>query len=456
MTYLKVLNHTQKKEFESPPLIVDEARYELYTLSRSMELRFASIDRPINKIRFLAMYGYFKLSRTFYDLISFYQSDIDYIAKRYDLQTNGDSTAKNTLSLYKKMLREHFSFRSPDEALRLTLEREARHLIAQLSSPKALFYALVDIAISNRYEVPSYTFLVRIITEVMNEHKQSIFDQLKSLSSNDALRSLDLFLEDDSAHTRRYNLSRFKRISHAGTPAKIKASVKTFVTLRNIHTALLPIIKKIALDTNVARHHALWVEKSDMHQLSRKAKYKQQFDLICFVMHQTYMRTDLLCDTLVQSVQSAKLSALREHQNHYFLQRQNRAKASGEIADLLKNRLIPKVYSIKKTLNSNITMKEKLTSIKKEIDAMISDEQEKKVFLEEHEELNDHTGYHTILEERSRRLQNRVSEIVKAIEFDEKDSDKELLKAITFLGLPEGTSPPKYRWVFCLKKSPLH
>ncbi len=36
MIYLKILNHSQKKEFEFPPLISDEARTVLFTLSRSM------------------------------------------------------------------------------------------------------------------------------------------------------------------------------------------------------------------------------------------------------------------------------------------------------------------------------------------------------------------------------------------------------------------------------------
>ena len=167
-----------------------------------------------------------------------------------------------------------------------------------------------------------------------------------------------------------------------------------------------------------------------MHQILRKAKHKWQFDLICFVVHQTRMRSDQLCDILVQSVQSAKISALREHQNVYFLQRQSRSKASAEIADLVKNSLIPKLHSIQKTIASDIATEEKIRLIGEQVEAMIADEEEKKPYLDAHEELEDHTGYHTILEIRSRKLQNRVSDIIKVLEFDEKESDKSLMKAI--------------------------
>ena len=443
MSLIQVLNYSQKKEFESPPLLSDEARSEFFTLPRSMELQLASIDKDMNKLYFIVIYGYFKLTRIFYTSSTFYINDIDYISRLYGLQTDIIEVAVHTQTRYKRIIRDHFGFIAPDENLRGILKSEASHLISKLSNPKALFYALVEISVSNRYEVPSYTFLVRIITEAMNTQKLYIFDQLKSLSDNKALKSLDLFLEDDEVHTGHYSLSRFKKLSHSLKPTKIKDTVNTFTTVRNIHTGLLEIIEKIGLDLNVAKHYTLWVEKSDMHQILRKAKHKQQFDLICFVTHQIHMRTDQLCDILIQSVQSAKTSALREHQNNYFFQRQSRSKASSEMAGLLKNSLIPKVYAIKKTLSSDIDADQKLRLIQKEIDAMIADEQEKKAFLEEDDELSDHTGYHTILEERSRRLQNRVSEIIKALEFDEKESDKPLLKAIAYFKTTGGNITAK-------------
>ena len=443
MTYLKILNHSQKKEFESPPLISDEARSELFILPQSMELQLAAIDKDVNKLYFIAMYGYFKLSRTFYGISSYHHNDIDYISKQYDISADAQTPNQKTLIRYKNMIRDHFGIFSSDENLRRILEVEANQLISQLSNPKALFYALVESAVTSRYEVPGYTFLVRIITEVMNNHKRKIFDQLKSLSHHQALENLNLFLEDDEVHAGRYSLSRFKKISHSFSPAKIKDAVNTFRTVKNIHAGLSDIIEKIGLDSNVARHYALWVEKSDMHQILRKTKHKQQFDLICFVIHQTYMRTDQLCDILVQSVQSAKTSALREHQNAYFLQRQSRSKASVEIADLVKNRLIPKLHSIKKMLTSDIGSDEKIRLISVQVEAMIADEEEKKTSLDTHDELEDYIGYHTILEERSRKLQNRVSDIIKALEFDDKESDKSLLKAIAFFKTTGGNVTAK-------------
>lgn len=443
MTYLKILNHAQKKEFESPPVLNNESRQEVFSLPLPIQRQMIAIDKAINKARFITMFGYFKVTRSFYEPSMFHENDIDYIARRYDLKIDDISSAKNTIALYKKIIREHFGYMAPDENLKQKLINESQRLIVGLSTPKAVFYALVELAIAYRYEVPSYTFLSKIITEAMNTHRGNIFERLKSYSAHTALQPLELFLQTDETLPGRYTIARFKKFSHSLKPSKIKEEVRTYETLRNIHNSLTDIIRDIRLEENTARHYAQWVEKSDVHQILRKAKHKQQFDLICFVAHQTRIRSDQLCEILVQSVQSAKLSALREHQNAYFLQRQSRSKASIEIADLVKNRLIPKLHSIKKMLSSDISSDEKIHLISEQVEAMIADEEEKRPYLDTHDELEDHIGYHTILEERSRKLQNRVSDIIKALEFDEKESDKSLLKAIAFFKTTGGNVTAK-------------
>lgn len=101
MSLIQILSYSQKKEFESPPTISDETRSELSHFLKLWSFNFASIDKDINKINFIVMYGYFKLTRTFYEFSSFYPNDIDYISKRYGLQTNITKVAIHTQTRYK-------------------------------------------------------------------------------------------------------------------------------------------------------------------------------------------------------------------------------------------------------------------------------------------------------------------------------------------------------------------
>lgn len=444
MSLIQILNYSQKKEFEIPPVLDDATRNEIFTLSVSLQQELENLESDANRALFIAMYGFFKLKRFFYPINTFHSDDIAYIQRQYKYDNRTSNVpSRPSINRYKQLIRNHFGYRSSDDALKQIFINAANKLITQLPTPKALFYALVELSISNRYEVPSYTFLSKIITDAMNHRRNDIFDKLKSHSAHAALMPLELLIQTDETLAGRYVLSKFKKFSHSLKPSKIKEEVRTFESLKNIHSSISEIVGDIGIEENTARHYAQWVEKSDMHQILRKAKHKQQFDLICFVNHQMKVRSDQLCDILVQSVQSAKLSALREHQNVYFLQRQSRSKASIEIADLVKNRLIPKLHSIQKTLASDIGSEEKIRLITEQVKAMIADEEEKKPYLDAHEELEDHTGYHSILEIRSRKLQNRVSDIIKSLEFDEKSSDKSLMKAITFFKTTGGNSTVK-------------
>lgn len=193
MPLIQILSYSQKKEFETPPVLNNELRQEVFSLPLSLERQMIAIDKAINKARFIAMFGYFKVTRSFYEPSMFYENDIDYIARRYDLKIDDISSAKNTIALYKKIIREHFGYMAPDENLKQKLINESQRLIVGLSTPKAVFYALVESAIAYRYEVPSYTFLSKIITEAMNTHRGNIFERLKSYSAHTALQPLELF-----------------------------------------------------------------------------------------------------------------------------------------------------------------------------------------------------------------------------------------------------------------------
>jgi membrane-bound inhibitor of C-type lysozyme len=168
MPLIQILSYSQKKEFETPLVLNNESREEVFSLPPPIERQMVAIDKAINKARFIAMFGYFKVTRSFYEPSMFHENDIDYIARRYDLKIDDISSAKNTIALYKKIIREHFGYMAPDEYLKQKLINESQRLIVGLSTPKAVFYALVESAIGYRYEVPSYTFLSKIITEAMN------------------------------------------------------------------------------------------------------------------------------------------------------------------------------------------------------------------------------------------------------------------------------------------------
>ena len=162
MPLIQVLSYSQKKEFETPLQLNDEMRREIFALLSLLSQQLYSIDLADNRVKFIAMFGYFKLTRCFYDPNSFHHDDIDYICKRFELTSANRSSAKNTLTIYKRLIRNHFGYQSPDDTLRQMLSDAASILITRLPTSKVLFYAMLELAIEHRYEVPSYTFLSKM------------------------------------------------------------------------------------------------------------------------------------------------------------------------------------------------------------------------------------------------------------------------------------------------------
>lgn len=65
MSLIQILNYSQKKEFETPPLLEYEIRQEIFSVSPIIKQQIESIEIDSNKVRFIAMYGYFKVPLCF-------------------------------------------------------------------------------------------------------------------------------------------------------------------------------------------------------------------------------------------------------------------------------------------------------------------------------------------------------------------------------------------------------
>ena len=85
MPLIQILSYSRKKEFESPPILEGEIRKEIFTLPLLMKRELETFESDVNKLFFITLYGYFKLTRTFYDSSSFILEDLTYIQKEYDL-----------------------------------------------------------------------------------------------------------------------------------------------------------------------------------------------------------------------------------------------------------------------------------------------------------------------------------------------------------------------------------
>jgi TnpA family transposase len=247
--------------------------------------------------------------------------------------------------------------------------------------------------------------------------------------------------EDNTAEpskTTRYKLTLLKKLSQSTKPTKVKESVDDLVYLSELHMRLTPILSAMNLNHEGIRYYAGSVIKSKIFQLNQRSDEDRYVHVTAFVAHQYYRLQDNLVDVLIGVVQSFQNSAQREHKEQIYGQR----KAHNENLCGLFSRLDDDVFAVLKkirklTHDAKLNDTDKISKIRVLLKNGKDDELSSlKASLEN--EL-DEGGYFDFLEARSLRLQNRVSPILKALDFQAEPGAVELLNAINHFKAKDGT-----------------
>jgi len=276
--------------------------------------------------------------------------------------------------------------------------------------------------------VPSYTELIRIITVALNTQKKDILTKLEPLLDDKRLQLLDEFLEKDESSKNRYKIAYFRKLEHATAKNQFLLSLGKFNSIKSKFEILKEIIESIGITPKIAQYYAKWVEKSQTSQVTQTNKLNQYFTLLSFVQHQYLIRNDNLIDRFIATTQSTKNASLRAQKDFSFElePKKNRVMQSLEDAYLstlndIEALIKDEKLSATKKIEAISLLVEKKTSLLKGILT------EKKVFDTVVESKYD------FIEKKSISLQGKLSGVLKAIEFDEKHSNKNIIAAIKHL-----------------------
>jgi hypothetical protein len=199
----------------------------------------------------------------------------------------------------------------------------------------------------------------------------------------------------------------------------------------------MPVIKKLKLTPQCSEYYATWVKKSKLSQLKQITdERKLHLRLIAFLQHQHYLRQDICMDLFLRTLQSAINSALNQLNSEEQLTRSGRRSAIRYLTKKHKSYkgLIEDITEVShSSLLSDSCKIEAINALLKE-HAKSNDEKEKKnieLFEKSLDELAKDENYYDILEKLSMKIQNRVSGILQLFTFDQKNSSKALVAAIS-------------------------
>ncbi len=309
--------------------------------------------------------------------------------------------------------------------------------------PRSLFFEVLHQMHNHNVEIPSYHTLAELISNHYITHEKKLLKIIETCL-NDTQKNILQSLLLNSEMKYESKLTRYKTINQSLQPKAIQASIKTFEQISDLIIPLMPLIKPLSLTQQSCEYYATWVKKAKLSQLKQFADVRKLYlHLIAFLQHQYYSRQDIFVDVFLRSVRSAKNSALHQIKNVEQITRGDRRSA---VRHLAKSRhgykvLIDEITEITRSTIHTDTGKVQRIAELLAIHEKKQDEKEQKkleLFEKSLDDMVKDKNYFDILENLSRKLKNRVSDILKILSFNPDNSDKTLLNAINYFNQMDG------------------
>ena len=470
-TNIKIFSSSEISAFNLPPVNLNATeRKQLFRLSSASLDIVSSLRTPVNKVGFVLLYGYFKATNKFFRAKDFLKNETDFVCGNFHVPSESIDFSEyeaTTLDRHQKIILDLLGCTPFTDETRQLLLQEALGLCAGHMRPKVIFSTLVDLLKEKRIEVPQYYTLAEIITAALNQYENSFRASLSAIITKEDKRHLDGLLESCGGNPNllTYKLTFLKKSSHSLRPGHIKSNIKNLIYFKKLYDQLRSVIGRLDLDVATIQYHAGFVMKAPTYQVFQQSGINRYLQLLCFLIHRYYTLNDLLIDALIHASQNAHNTALRKHQEHCYAYRGQKQVVTEKVLEITKLSF----QEIKNVVfNDTLTDAQKIQTVQsmflKQTNPSVETIEEQISKLEMDYRLVKDDRYYDFLEDCSIKLQNRVSEIIKHICFDQNSSDQKIIDAINYYKHTDGTigkdaprdflDPDQERVVFADDKKP--
>ena len=147
MARIQILTQQEIKEFEQVPLFKYKEKTHIFSLPKILNDATQSFQNDSYFLIFTLLFGYFKITNKFYDDTFYYESDIEFVTDKYNLQNiNHIKLPRKTIYRYKQLIREYFKINDYTEDIKSILQKEANNLANNFIHRKKIFYTLVNLS----------------------------------------------------------------------------------------------------------------------------------------------------------------------------------------------------------------------------------------------------------------------------------------------------------------------
>ena len=446
MPRMKILNSLEREAFEAVPQFNAAERKKFFAMPKIFIEMMNSLRTPTHQVCFIITVGYFNAQRRFYGK-RFSRPDIEFVARQLGFdpkQVNPQAYETQTYTRHQQMILSHFGVNAFDATAKAFIVKEVATMVRVQLRPKLVFMEAVQLLRNKKIAIPSYPVLASMIAVAITNYQRELERIVDARLTESLRKKLEELLEKTSGTEEseeecfRYPLTLLKKPSQSTQPGKIRVNLTDLKTLLALYLELKPIVTELAWNHESIRYYAYLVIKSQVPQVSRRPAENRYLHLIAFIVYQTFKLHDTLIDTLLSAVQATVNAASKEHKETYYNEREGRKASYLKLADNLKSSITETLSMIKRIIaDDHLTDHQKVMSIEAAINEPAEPRQTRVEQQIEQFKLNLTTisqgrDYYALLEEHSLKLQKRVSEIVRQVQFNPDCSSPALWTAIQY------------------------
>lgn len=423
---INVLDDTQRREFDKPPKFSYPQRKIMFSLPHWAETELDAMITPTNRIGFILQLGYFKASGRFFKLETYFKDDFAFISRIFKIaETNfiafKEAYHKVDVFRHRQLILENFGVIPFDAIQKENLYLEAVRLLKKQSNPRAVFYSLATFLRSNQIEIPAYFTIASILTEAMRKRDTLLMQIINQNLSPQLQVIFDKMLSiNEDSNEKRYLLTQLRKSKEVMKPNAIRANMRDYKSLKEYYQQVKPLLLLLDISDEMIGYYAQFVLRSQVFQVNRREnKYLM---LLCFIVYQYRFLGDLLVDTFLRATQQFENAAKRAsketiYQNHLDNQ------ATLESLFELNEQMIEELNKLETiTLDFAKTNQEKINYwvkwVNSELFLKFKGNKSAISKLRKGDYIKKDEAYYQILEEKSRVLQYRVSDMLRHLDFD--------------------------------------
>jgi len=431
---IDVLDDSQRREFDKPPKFSYSQRKIIFSTPNWAEMEINSMINSFNKIGFILQIGYFKASGRFFKIDTFQKDDFEFVSRAFKIfEANfvefKEYYYKVDIFRHRPIILENFGVISFDTRQKENLYQEAVRLLKKQAHPQSVFYSLASYLRTHQVEIPTYFAISTVLTQAMRKRDVELVEIIKQNLSADIEHIFEKMLSiNEDSPEKVYLLTTLRKSRELMKPSAIRANISDYKILKKYYEQVKPLLPLLDISDEMIRYYAQFVLRSQVFQVSRREnKYLM---LLCFIVYQYRFLGDILIDTFLRATQQFENATQRACKEVIYQSHLDNQSTLEELF-ALNEQMIEELSTLRTiTLDSSKNPQDKLDYltnwVNSEVFSKFKDNRNTLSKLKKRDYIKKDEVYYQILEEKSRTLQYRVSDILRYLDLDCKN---EVLKS---------------------------